>query len=257
MRQRIPAQSSLIVVGSTDDHLRVDKTNRVLEGVTQSMVDNIIVEEIREFAVVCLVDPPAPRQTATFGSNQPFSDTEPQFKKPKLDSDIFKKPSNHKHFSLARKIAKPRPSVDAAAVENLLINGNQNERVIVQPSSGGPTEVSAGEKVATKPKNASSDLELLDLGESELLNADILDMPITFAELDECIEECIVGTEHPNNNNNYDKIEMPLTKGANGVGIGTSIKLNGTAKLIRLHAYDKINFDFVKSQSSYQSIQYA
>lgn len=257
MRQRIPAQSSLIVVGSTDDHLRVDKTNRVLEGVTQSMVDNIIVEEIREFALVCLVDPPAPRQTVSFGSSQPFADTEPPFKRPKLDSDIFKKPSNHKHFSLARKIAKPRPSVETDAVGNILTNGNQNERVIVQNSSGRPTEASGGEEPVTKSKNANSDLELLDLGESELLNADILDMPITFAELDECIEECIVGTEQQNNNNNYDKIEVPLTKGANGVGLGASIKLNGTAKLIRLHSYDKINFDFVKSQSSYQSIQYA
>lgn len=42
MRERMAAQTSLVVVGSADDALRINKFNRHLEGVTQSMVDNMI-----------------------------------------------------------------------------------------------------------------------------------------------------------------------------------------------------------------------
>lgn len=42
MRERMAAQTSLVVVGSADDALRTNKFNRHLEGVTQSMVDNMI-----------------------------------------------------------------------------------------------------------------------------------------------------------------------------------------------------------------------
>lgn len=42
LRERMSAQTSLVVVGSADDALRINKFNRHLEGVTQSMVDNMI-----------------------------------------------------------------------------------------------------------------------------------------------------------------------------------------------------------------------
>ncbi len=37
------AQTSLVVVGSADDALRVGKHKRQIEGVTQTMVDNMIM----------------------------------------------------------------------------------------------------------------------------------------------------------------------------------------------------------------------
>lgn len=37
------AQTSLVVVGSSDDALRVKRLNRTMEGVSQSMIDNMIV----------------------------------------------------------------------------------------------------------------------------------------------------------------------------------------------------------------------
>lgn len=42
LREKMVAQTSLVVVGSADDALRINKFNRHLEGVTQSMVDNMI-----------------------------------------------------------------------------------------------------------------------------------------------------------------------------------------------------------------------
>lgn len=43
MRENMSAQTSLVVVGSSDDALRVKRLNRVMQGITQSMIDNMIV----------------------------------------------------------------------------------------------------------------------------------------------------------------------------------------------------------------------
>lgn len=43
LREKLAAQSSLVVVGSSDDALNVKRLNRVMPGVTQSMIDNMIV----------------------------------------------------------------------------------------------------------------------------------------------------------------------------------------------------------------------
>lgn len=56
-REKISAPTSTVVVGSADDYLRVSKSKRRLEGVTQEMVDNMIVDEIAEFATKCLQRP--------------------------------------------------------------------------------------------------------------------------------------------------------------------------------------------------------
>lgn len=53
LRERMSAQTSLVVVGSADDALRINKFNRHLEGVTQSMVDNMIAVRIEIFSSVC------------------------------------------------------------------------------------------------------------------------------------------------------------------------------------------------------------
>lgn len=77
------AQTSLVVVGSADDALRVGKTKRQIEGVTQAMVDNMIIvgfpfqlhslniriniffnfikDEVSEFTATCIINPPSPR----------------------------------------------------------------------------------------------------------------------------------------------------------------------------------------------------
>lgn len=46
LREKMHAQTSLVVVGSADDSLRVGKTKRKIEGVTQCMVDNMIMVKI-------------------------------------------------------------------------------------------------------------------------------------------------------------------------------------------------------------------
>lgn len=68
LREQMQAQTSLVVVGSADDALRVGKTKRQIEGVTQTMVDNMIMDEIFEFASTCIRNPPAPRDLAAENS---------------------------------------------------------------------------------------------------------------------------------------------------------------------------------------------
>lgn len=60
------AQTSLVVVGSADDALRINKFNRHLEGVTQSMVDNMIADEMQDFMSTCILNPPGPRETQKY-----------------------------------------------------------------------------------------------------------------------------------------------------------------------------------------------
>lgn len=56
-REKLSAPSSTCVIGSADDYLRISKTKRRLEGVTQEMVDNMVVDEIADFATKCLQRP--------------------------------------------------------------------------------------------------------------------------------------------------------------------------------------------------------
>ncbi|XP_053678555.1 KAT8 regulatory NSL complex subunit 3 [Anopheles nili] len=67
LRERMTTQTSLVVVGSADECLRVSKTKRKIEGVTQSMVDNMVADEIAEFATNCLLNPHRPKQNALPG----------------------------------------------------------------------------------------------------------------------------------------------------------------------------------------------
>lgn len=43
LRERMRVETGLIIVGSADDYLRVNKKKRRIEGVTQSIVDRCIV----------------------------------------------------------------------------------------------------------------------------------------------------------------------------------------------------------------------
>lgn len=58
LREKMQTSTAMVVVGSADDALRIGKTKRKIEGVTQSMVDNMVADEIAAFCKTCLETPP-------------------------------------------------------------------------------------------------------------------------------------------------------------------------------------------------------
>lgn len=48
IRERMRVETGLVVVGSADDQLRVGKTKKLMEGVTQSMIDRCILVSTKE-----------------------------------------------------------------------------------------------------------------------------------------------------------------------------------------------------------------
>ncbi|XP_065367189.1 KAT8 regulatory NSL complex subunit 3 isoform X1 [Calliphora vicina] len=68
MREKMQSESSLVVVGSADDVLRVPKSRRKIENVTQSMVDTMVVDEVYDFIKKILINPPGPRTPTVINS---------------------------------------------------------------------------------------------------------------------------------------------------------------------------------------------
>ncbi|CAG9857675.1 unnamed protein product [Phyllotreta striolata] len=67
MRERMRVETGLLVVGSADDYLRVSKKKRRQEGITQSIVDRCILDEMGEFISGLILSPfpPQIRQSPT------------------------------------------------------------------------------------------------------------------------------------------------------------------------------------------------
>lgn len=60
IRERMRVETGLVVVGSADDQLRVRKTKKLMEGVTQSMIDRCILDELGDFLGSILMHPYQP-----------------------------------------------------------------------------------------------------------------------------------------------------------------------------------------------------
>ena len=58
IRERMRAESSMIVLGGADDKLRMSKAKKMMEGITQSMVDRCLADEIYNFISYVLNAPP-------------------------------------------------------------------------------------------------------------------------------------------------------------------------------------------------------
>ncbi|KAJ8931429.1 hypothetical protein NQ314_015668 [Rhamnusium bicolor] len=67
LRERMRVETGLIVVGSADDYLRVNKKKKKSEGITQSIVDRCVVDEVGEFisGIILSPYPPQIRQSPT------------------------------------------------------------------------------------------------------------------------------------------------------------------------------------------------
>lgn len=57
LREKMLVETSLVVVGTADDHLRISSSKKVLEGITQSIVDRCVLDEIGDFVGSILLQP--------------------------------------------------------------------------------------------------------------------------------------------------------------------------------------------------------
>ncbi|KAK9871346.1 hypothetical protein WA026_011612 [Henosepilachna vigintioctopunctata] len=61
LRERMRVETGLVVVGSADNYLRISKKKKKAEGITQSVVDRCIVDEIGEFISGIILSPYPPQ----------------------------------------------------------------------------------------------------------------------------------------------------------------------------------------------------
>lgn len=126
-REKLTAPTSTVVVGAADDYLRVSKTKRRLEGVTQEMVDNMIVDEIADFATKCVQRPlPARPKTAIVSiPRREIDSSTGQVRKRKLEDHEVTKGMTIKSQKLMRPTSTSDDVLDIA-VQSIL--PDQEER---------------------------------------------------------------------------------------------------------------------------------
>ncbi|XP_049820569.1 KAT8 regulatory NSL complex subunit 3 isoform X3 [Aethina tumida] len=141
LRERMRVETGLVVVGSADDFLRVTKKKCRSEGITQSVVDRCVVDEVGEFISGIILSPYPPQlrqspiQTATsndgsvnlkksrkrYHSNASSLDSEPPSPTSRLSRPVGRPPGSK---TKARSETKwPVASVSSSSLSTVVGNG--------------------------------------------------------------------------------------------------------------------------------------
>ncbi|XP_012278162.1 KAT8 regulatory NSL complex subunit 3 isoform X2 [Orussus abietinus] len=96
LREKMQVETSLVVIGTADDHLRITTAKKISDGITQSMVDRCILDEIGDFVGSILLQPhPMPlRPTAVSNFDNKTTKKEVRKRKNSTSSSVESEPNS-------------------------------------------------------------------------------------------------------------------------------------------------------------------
>ncbi|XP_054001417.1 KAT8 regulatory NSL complex subunit 3 [Hylaeus anthracinus] len=96
LREKMLVETGLVVVGTADDHLRISTAKKISEGITQSMVDRCILDEIGDFVGSILLQPhPLPlRSTLLSNYESKNNRKEPRKRRNSTSSSVESEPNS-------------------------------------------------------------------------------------------------------------------------------------------------------------------